>query len=67
MANKDQLSLGERYTAKFGAMPSTMLWESDPAALDALMEDAIKSGHALTDADLYRAQGINPPLPGGIK
>lgn len=58
--------VGVRYYEKFGEMPPEMLWQQDRAGFDALMEQAIKDGRALTADDLYRAQKIEPPeaLPG---
>ena len=42
-------------------MPSTALWEGP--GLDVLMEAAIKRGRALTDEELLKAQGVEPPPP----
>jgi hypothetical protein len=65
---EDAKKLEYRYSAAFPNDPLPLMywWRDFGPQLDALMEDAIKRGRALTVEDLCKAQNTEPPPPGAV-
>ena len=68
--NKVPVDLGDdgiwnRYGRKFPKHPPpAMAWHGEPAALEALMEQAIRDGKPLTSRYLLKVQGLKDAPPG---
>ena len=58
------MTLADWYWEWFREMPPMLCWLGSRAGLDRLMQLALRRGKRLTERELYRVQGIEPPPPG---